>query len=118
LGLQGSLPQKTVADVHRDGASGVAWPNPNDDEDNERIDDLLHAAVNGHGAFAAASNPEEFTAALRSALASIDERTSSGSNIAFNSFTISANTRTYAASFVAGRWTGEVSAYSLAGTDV
>ena len=113
LGLQGTLPQKTVADVLRDGANGFAWPNPNDDEDNERIDDLLHAAVNGHGAFAAASNPEEFTNALRSALASIDERTSSGSNISFNSFSISANTRTYAASFVAGRWVGEVAAYSL-----
>lgn len=118
LGLQGTLSQKTVADVLRDGASGFTWPNPNDNEDNERIDDLLHAAVNGHGAFAAASNPEEFTAALRSALASIDERTSSGSNIAFNSFTINANTRTYAASFVAGRWTGEVSAYSLEGNGV
>ena len=40
------------------GAAG--WPNPNDAENEDRIDDLYHASVNGRGEFLAASKPEEF----------------------------------------------------------
>ncbi|GAB3343419.1 PilC/PilY family type IV pilus protein [Marilutibacter aestuarii] len=118
LGLKGTLPQTSVADVLRDGASGFNWPDPTDNEDDHRIDDLLHAAVNGHGAFAAASNPVEFANALRSALATIDERTSSGSNIAFNSSTLTNGTVSYSSNFVAGQWTGDVIAYSTASSGV
>ena len=33
----------------------------------DRIDDLLHAALNGHGAFVSATNPAKFAAGLRAA---------------------------------------------------
>ncbi|MBB1088044.1 pre-peptidase C-terminal domain-containing protein [Lysobacter sp. SG-8] len=114
LGLKGTLPQTSVADVLQAQQAGTfpGWPNPTDNEDDHRIDDLLHAAVNGHGAFAAASNPTEFAMALRSALASIDERTSSASNLSFNSSVLNNDTVSYSANFVAGQWIGDVTAYS------
>ena len=71
IGLQGTLDPA-------DGLPG-SWPNPMDTEDNERIDDLWHAAVNGHGEFVAATNPEEFAEGLKAALSSIIERTGSSS---------------------------------------
>lgn len=73
IGLQGTLNPKTDLPALTSGAK--SWPNPMDDEDSERIDDLFHASVNGHGSFVAATNPEEFTAGLKAALAAIGDIT-------------------------------------------
>ena len=54
-------------------------------ESNKRIDDLWHAALNGHGKFVVANNSDKFASALIDALATIDSRSASGSNIASSS---------------------------------
>src|SRR3546814_17872188 len=41
-----------------------SWPKPSDDNINN-IADLEHAAVNGHGGFASANTPDEFSQALK-----------------------------------------------------
>ena len=91
------------------------WPDPignysntTTDEIPARIDDLLHAAVNSRGRFIAASNPSEFADGLEAALAAIEERTGSFSNVAANSTTLDAGARVFQANFVSGVWTGEL----------
>lgn len=121
IGLKGTLDQGSVESVvsgggPRKGGVAVSWPDPTDTEDEERIDDLLHAAVNGHGTFVAASNPTEFASGLQAALAAITERTASFSNISTNSTQLDTGTRVFKANYVSGSWIGELSAYPISGT--
>lgn len=110
IGLKGSLDPKTDLPALISGSK--SWPNPNDSEDGDRIDDLFHASVNGHGSFVAASNPQEFADGLKNALSAITERTGSSSNVAANSTRIDTDTKIFQATYVSGVWTGEFSAYS------
>ncbi|KRG88132.1 pilus assembly protein [Stenotrophomonas daejeonensis] len=110
LGLAGTTGYSSVAAVP---ANFNKWPNPMDKEDSDRIDDLLHAAVNGHGDFVSAADPEAFVAGLTSALAVITERTGSFSNISANSAALSTGSSLFQASYVSGVWTGEVAAYPV-----
>jgi len=105
IGLSGNTGFKSVTDVDPDYDG---WPNPMDTPDADRIDDLLHAAVNSRGAFVAASDPDEFTNGLKAALAAIVERTGSFSNVATNSTSLDAGTRVFQANYVSGVWTGEL----------
>lgn len=105
IGLSGNTGFKSVTDVPADYDG---WPDPMDTEDADRIDDLLHAAVNSRGAFVAASDPDEFTNGLKAALAAIVERTGSFSNVAANSTSLDAGTRVFQANYVSGVWTGEL----------
>lgn len=119
IGLKGTIDQSSVSEVLKDGvtrngnAVSGGWPNPNDDEDEERIDDLLHAAVNGHGAFVSASNPTAFTRGLTEALATIANRTASRANVSANSTALREGTFVYQGSYMGGTWTGELSAFAI-----
>lgn len=113
IGLSGTVDQKSVQEVVANGGASVngvsGWPEPEADE-NTTIDDLLHAAVNGRGAFVTASNPSEFTEGLSSALAAIAQRTSSSSNVAANSVSLDSESKIFSASYVSGIWTGSLMA--------
>ena len=109
IGLKGSLNPDT--DLPALTAGTRFWPNPNDNEDFHRIDDLFHASVNGRGSFIAAGDPNEFTSGLKAALATITERTGSFSNVAANSARLQTGTKLFQASYVSGVWTGELVAY-------
>ncbi|MCR6626718.1 MAG: PilC/PilY family type IV pilus protein [Pseudoxanthomonas sp.] len=121
IGLKGTLDQSSVQQVLADGGprragAAVNWPQPAEDSVNN-IDDLLHAAVNGHGTFLSAGNPEEFAGGLKAALAAIVERTGSFSNVAANSTALDAGARVFQANYVSGVWVGEMRSQpvSLAG---
>ena len=109
IGLNGNKPWSSVGAVPSD----ATWEEPPEPEDADRIDDLLHAAVNGRGAFVAASNPEEFSAGLQGALAVISQRTSSFSNVASNSVSLDTGSQVFNASYVSGTWTGTVTARAV-----
>lgn len=109
IGLTGKKGWSSVADV----PNNATWNDPTDTEDADRIDDLLHAAVNSRGAFVAASNPSEFTEGLIAALSAISQRTSSYSNVATNSVSVDSGTRSFNASYVSGVWSGNVTARSI-----
>ncbi|HQY49405.1 MAG TPA: PilC/PilY family type IV pilus protein [Thermomonas sp.] len=113
IGLKTTLGWSSVDDV----PANPAWPDPdtsNPGNDNpKRIDDLLHAAVNGHGTFVAASSPSEFTAGLTQALAAIAQRTSSFSNVATNAASIKSGGKVFNANYTSGLWSGGVSAWTL-----
>lgn len=86
------------------------WRDPTDTEDADRIDDLWHAALNGHGKFVVAGDSDQFATALKSALDTISERTASGSNIASSSTKTDTTTLTFSAKFTSGSWIGDMSA--------
>jgi type IV pilus assembly protein PilY1 len=109
IGLKGTLNPKTDLDAITDGTKH--WPNPITNSGAERIDDLWHASVNGRGSFVVASNPDEFTKGLLDALETVAARLGSASNVTSNSTSFSSDTRVYQASYVSGKWTGELSAY-------
>lgn len=118
IGLTGTLDQSSVREVLEQGLSrgGVPrsdWPNPMDSENRDRIDDLLHAAVNGRGEFVAATDPVAFADGLKAALGAIANRTGSASNVAASSTSISTDTRLFQASYRGGDWTGELVAYPV-----
>jgi type IV pilus assembly protein PilY1 len=87
-------------------------------ENATRIDDLWHAAVNGHGNFVVASDPVSFAKALSDALNTIATRLASASNVSANSTSFQTDTRVYQASYLAGKWTGELAAYPASSAGV
>jgi type IV pilus assembly protein PilY1 len=109
IGLSGTSGRSSVDDV----PANATWNNPLDGEDGDRIDDLLHAAVNGRGAFVSASNPKEFAAGLSQALDVIAKRTSSYSNVATNSTSLNTGAQVFSASYTSGTWVGSVTARSV-----
>lgn len=119
IGLKGSLDQSSVAQIRRDGRprlNGVEvnWPDPQMTNQSgtaeipARVDDLLHAAVNGHGEFIAATSANGFRDALNSVLGQIQARLASGSNVATNSTSFQSNTSMYQATYMSGVWTGDL----------
>lgn len=117
IGLSGNLNVADTLTRVRNGQS-VAWPNPIDNEDNDRIDDLLHASVNGRGTFVAASDPSEFAAGLGNALRAIAERRGSGSNAAVTGSSTSAGTKLFQAKFFSSKWYGEMQAFNITNSGV
>jgi type IV pilus assembly protein PilY1 len=116
IGLQGTLNPKT--DLQSIANGSKHWPDPYVNTGAGRIDDLWHASVNGHGNFVAASNPSEFVQGLIDALATVAQRLGSASNVTANSTSFQTDTRVYQASYVSGKWTGELAAYEVSSAGV
>lgn len=112
IGLKTSRGWASVSDV----PDNPSWPDPQTSNTSSsaaipaRIDDLLHAAVNSRGEFVSASSPKEFSDGLTKALAAISQRTSSASNVAANSVSLDSESLLFSASYVAGIWTGNLTA--------
>ena len=116
IGLRGRLDPNTDLQAITNGSKH--WGDPTDQEDLDRIDDLWHASVNGHGNFVTATRPEEFVQGLVDALATVAQRLGSASNVTANSTSFQTDTRVYQASYVSGRWTGELAAYEVSAAGV
>ncbi|MFZ5638026.1 MAG: pilus assembly protein [Pseudomonadota bacterium] len=112
IGLKGTLDVAATNTRVRNNQS-VAWPNPMDAENDERIDDLFHAAVNGRGSFVAASNPTEFADGLGDALRAIAARKGSGSNATVTGTSTAAGTKVFQAKYYSAKWYGELQAYAV-----
>ena len=93
-----------------DGA--FAWPDPAAGDD-EKIDDLWHAAYNGRGLYLNAYRPEELYDALTTSLADIVGRNSSAAAVAFNSTNLGTGSVVYLARFNSATWRGELLAHYL-----
>jgi len=92
------------------------WPNPNDG-DQEKIDDLWHAAVNGRGTFLSASNPTELINSLLSIMQNVESRIGSASSVSVNGDelyeSLGADVRMFQATYCSDGWTGDLKAYTL-----
>jgi type IV pilus assembly protein PilY1 len=123
IGLSGTVDQTSVAAVRANGGatynSGAnsGWPTPVADTATA-IDDLLHAAVNGHGTFIAATDPIAYADGLKAALSAISKRTSSFSNVAANSASLRSGAMVFNASYVSGSWSGDMKGYAITSTGV
>ncbi|TXH65819.1 MAG: pilus assembly protein [Lysobacteraceae bacterium] len=116
IGLRGALDPDTDMAALRAGT--LSWPNPMDVENLERIDDLFHASVNGHGEFVSASDPSEFAEGLGDALRAIAERRGSGSNASVASTSTSSGTKLFQAKFFSGSWFGELQAFPVTSSGI
>ena len=116
LGVTGAVdPEDAFAAI--DSGDPITWPDPSASAP-AKIDDLLHAGVNSRGGFFSAADPVEFAQGLTKVLVAINERTASGSNVAANSVALKEETRIFQASFVAGKWTGELASYAISAAGV
>lgn len=117
IGLKGRLNPNTDLPAIANGTKH--WPDPiNGGENADRIDDLWHASVNGRGDFLVASNTREFAQGLLEAFAIVAQRLGSASNVTANSTSFSSDTRVYQASYVSGKWSGELAAYDATSAGV
>lgn len=114
IGLSGTL---AITDPPP-AKNAAIWPDPMDAEDEERIDDLWHAAVNSKGEFVTANDPAAFARGLKSALSAIAKRTSSYSNVATNSVSLDTGAQVFNASYISGSWIGSVTARAISETGV
>ena len=75
-------------------ATPIAWANPFGSI-NARIDDVLHATMNGRGRYLNAGNPQELQTAIESAFLEFTQSASSSSAATFNSTSLREGTLLY-----------------------
>jgi type IV pilus assembly protein PilY1 len=94
-----------------------AWPDPTDTEDEERIDDLWHAAVNGRGTYFSAGDPSALVSGLNSALTAMETTKGSGAAAATGSLQPTegeaGSDKLYVATYRTNLWDGDVSAHTI-----
>jgi type IV pilus assembly protein PilY1 len=94
---------------------GITWPQPSSTATSANLDDMLHAAVNGHGDFLNAQQPKQFADGLAALLANIAKRAGSAASVVLNTGTATSSSRVYQARFqtLTGSWTGQLLAYAV-----
>jgi len=112
MGLDGTIDPQTAFDAIHNGTT-INWPNPITNSTTARVDDLLHASVNGRGGFFIAKNPKEFADSLRDSLQNIVARVGSGASVVANSTSITTDTLVFQATFNSGNWSGNLLSYQV-----
>ncbi len=89
------------------------WPDPGNDDNPRKIDDLYHASVNGRGSFINASTPEQLIAAMKELQNLISSRLGSAAAAASNSIQVKAGTKIYQGIYHSSNWRGDLIQYSV-----
>ena len=122
LGLSGNL---RYADNYLSGGSAdytaikngsLNWPIPplDDSSNPSKIDDLWHAAVNGHGRYFSTSDANNLTNALTTALSDITARDGAGASAASTSLRpVLGTDQVFIASYRTQSWNGELEARTI-----
>jgi type IV pilus assembly protein PilY1 len=101
------------ADYNALVAGSINWPVPVGDT-LTTIDDLWHAAVNGHGQYFAAKNPDLLVQGLRTALAGVSQRQASGAAAATSNLEpVAGDNFAYVANYRTVKWDGELQARTI-----
>jgi type IV pilus assembly protein PilY1 len=123
LGVSGSK-DKATAFHNADEGIAQTWPAiATVETDPSKIDDLLHAAVNGHGDFFAAQNPQEFVDGMASIIKSIQTEAGSVSKVAKaddsgkNRDKVGGSTLAYEVKYNPDNWWGQLLAYGVCTAD-
>ncbi|QKX17358.1 pilus assembly protein [Microbulbifer sp. YPW1] len=112
LGVEGSI-NSDDAFAAIDSGDTITWPDPSSGN-SDKIDDLLHASLNGRGGFFSAADPQAFASDLSEVLENIVGRTDgSASSVATNSTRLGTDTVIYQALFNSTNWSGELRALNL-----
>jgi len=99
----------------------TAWTNPEPESSSknnlQKIDDLYHASVNGHGVFLSAANPKELVTSLLAIMQNIKQRIGSASSVSVNGDElykrIDNNTYMFQSSYNTSGWLGDVNSYKV-----
>jgi type IV pilus assembly protein PilY1 len=95
------------------------WPAPpqgnQPGDDPTTVDDLWHAAVNGHGQYFSAKDPASLSSALTDILNSIDSRSSASAAVTVSNPIIvkAGDAIAYQSTYRSGTWTGDLAAYPV-----
>ncbi|MCP3672108.1 MAG: hypothetical protein GY814_17095 [Gammaproteobacteria bacterium] len=92
--------------------NGFEWPNAFDGN-NEKVDDLWHAAYNGRGKFLSAHSPDELIKSLNEVIQDISARTGTAAAVAVNSARLSTESVIYLTQFNSDRWEGDLIALQI-----
>lgn len=96
------------------GSPTVNWSDPIANSAGERIDDLWHAAVNGHGIYFSAKDPDQIITGFNKALSSITAKLGSAAAAATSTLNpVSGNNFAYVASYTTVKWKGNLEARTI-----
>jgi type IV pilus assembly protein PilY1 len=100
------------------GNGAYVWPDPDvtngGNTVQERVDDLWHAAVNGHGKYFSASQPKEVVSGLSEALSNMQVRLGAAAAAATSTPNISLQDNDiFSDTFTTVKWYGELSAKKI-----
>lgn len=113
FGAAGTLPPKPAGNCPPDCTWPVAATYSNL-TNQQRIDDLFHAAVNGRGTFVTAADPQELVNALLAIKHDIELKVGSGAAVGITpSGQLSAETYIFQGTYDPEFWSGDISAYQL-----
>lgn len=119
LGVEGNISVKSVADVITTGkdinGKSITWPTlVTTAEDGTKVDDMLHAAVNGRGDFFSAKDPDTFANSMAGLLDDITGRsTNNAAAAAANSTSLNTGSMVYKALFDSNNWSGDLKAIEI-----
>jgi type IV pilus assembly protein PilY1 len=111
LGVKGTL--DPAADLPALTTGTKTWPEAKTGAAGPNVDDLWHAAVNSRGKYFSAKDPQELSAAIRTALAGASGGSGATAGVATASTVLSDNNRKYVPTFTAGSWAGDIASYPL-----
>lgn len=115
LGVTGTLAPVDIPTAIAN-QTNIPWPpvTASSTTDERKIDDLVHAAVNGHGDFFSAQEPDEFSERMASMLRDINGRErNNAAAAAANSTSLTTGSVVYRASFDSNEWTGRLVAKQI-----
>ena len=91
------------------------WPVPVADT-NTAIDDLWHAAVNGHGQYFSAKSPSVLISSLQRVLDDIISRDGAAAAVAISSINLHVDNSLFASGYNSGNWSGDLERYAVSVT--
>jgi type IV pilus assembly protein PilY1 len=107
----GVTPSTTACTWQTSGT--CTWPTPVSNT-LTTIDDLWHAAVNGHGTYFSATSPSSLYTGLTTALSSIDDVLAASAAVTTSVPNItSTNNQAFLSNFNSGIWTGELQSHTV-----
>ena len=89
------------------------WTDPISGDDEDRIDDVYHAAVNGRGQYLSAKNPLELVEKIKEVIRDVISRIGSGSAVTINGEELDTGSVVYQSIYSTDGWTGDVKAYEI-----
>lgn len=116
LGVTGKLNLDSVESIIRNNTP-VDWSSlslNNSSEIPDKVDDLIHAAINGRGNYFSAAEPDTFATEISNLLSDINKRESNNAAAAAaNSTSLNTGSMMYSALFNSTNWSGSLHAYEI-----
>jgi type IV pilus assembly protein PilY1 len=113
LGVEGSVDPVAAFNAIKSGAD-INWWGGTSDED--KVNDMMHAAVNGRGGFFSAADPEKFAKELAGTVGDIVAEAGSSTAVEFDVSSFQQGALIFASQFDPNGWTGDLKAAKLGGT--